>query len=487
MDEVLEEYNGVRIVSRGEGKTPLYRVDAFELSPEGQGAVERIVRTMWGRDVVPQGLRGSTEEDQVLRTISDELLDSAFDPEEQNRIALHAFYSLTSVGPLQFLLNDDQLEEVMVTGTDFPVYVFHRRFGMCETNLSLDASKLKWVVERISTITGGRIDLITPLLDASLPDGSRVNATIPPATVDGPSITIRKFRKEPLTVVDLLEKRTLSPNLAAFLWMCIEGLDSPPNILIGGGAGTGKTTLLNVISSFIPSNERVITIEDTLELYLPIPHRVRLLTRPPNIEGKGEITADILLKNVLRMRPDRIIMGEIRGIEARTLFNAMNTGHKGVMGTLHANTAPEVISRVVNPPMDVPKNMLTSLDIVILIENLHDKGGGLIRRITDVSEVRFSGGETVKLNKLYRRDSKEDLCKPTGIPGRLELGLTETLRMKGREYREELGRREKVLEWMQKKGITKMEEVLKVIEEYRTNPEALVASLDGGSAFPLVK
>jgi flagellar protein FlaI len=282
----------------------------------------------------------------------------------------------------------------------------------------------------------------------------------------------------PFTIVDLLENGTLSPNLAAFLWMCIEGLDSPPNIIIGGGSGSGKTTLLNVISSFTPGNKRIITIEDTLELYLPLSHVVRLLTRPPNIEGKGEITADVLLKNVLRMRPDRVVLGEIRGIEARTLFNAMNTGQKGVTGTVHANSAPEVVSRVINPPMEVPKNMLTSLDLVILIEAFHDKSGGVVRRVTDVSEVRFSGGETIKLNKLYRWDSRKDTCKPTGIPGRLEMGLTEALRIKGIEYKDEISRREKLFGWMQVNGIKKMEDFLQIMREYRYDPDRAMARVD---------
>jgi flagellar protein FlaI len=481
MEEILTEYDGVRIVPRGGGKVPLYILDAFELTEEERKEIERIVTTMWGKGGLLRDIDGLTQEEEVLKLLSKEFQESVFDEKSRRKMALYTYYSLTSVGPLQFLLNDDRLEEVMVTGTDRPVYVFHRKFGMCQTNLSLGAGDLKWLVERISMLVGGRIDPNSPLLDATLPDGSRVNVTIPPASVDGPSITIRKFKKEPLTVVDLLEYRTLSPNLAAFLWLCIEGIMSPPNILIGGGTGSGKTTLLNVLSSFIPNSERVITIEDTLELYLPIPHRVRLLTRPPNIEGRGEITADILLKNVLRMRPDRVIMGEIRGTEAKTLFNAMNTGHKGVSGTLHANTPPEVISRVINPPMEVPKNMLTSLDLVILIENFHDKQGGFIRRVTDVSEVRFSGGETIKLNRLYRWDPGTDMCKPTGLPGRLELGLTKVLRIKGLEYKEELKRREEVLVWMQKEGINKMEAVLDVLEEYRSDPEGLMTRIRGES------
>lgn len=476
--EILEEYDGVKIVSRGEGDTPLYIVSALEFSSDEKKEVERIVKTLRDKAAEVRTPKDVTEKDDLLKTVADGLNDSQFDKKSQDRVILHAFYSLTSVGPLQFLLNDDLLEEVMVLGTGVSVYVFHRKFGMCETNLSLDAEELRWLVERISVITGSRIDFTTPLLDATLPDGSRVNATIPPASVDGASVTIRKFRKMPFTIVDLLENGTLSPNLAAFLWMCIEGLDSPPNIIVGGGAGSGKTTLLNVVSSFIPDNERIITIEDTLELYLPLPHVVRLLTRPPNIEGKGEITADVLLKNVLRMRPDRVVMGEIRGIEARTLFNAMNTGHKGVTGTLHANSAPEVVSRVINPPMEVPKNMLTSLDLIILIEAFHDKSRGIVRRITDVSEVRFSGGETIKLNKLYRWDPRKDTCKPTGIPGRLEMGLTEALRIKGIEYKDEISRREKLFGWMQVNGIKKMEDFLQIMKEYGGDPDRTMARVD---------
>jgi flagellar protein FlaI len=477
--EVLEKYNDVVVISKKDREFPLYVVKSLALTPDESRETENLVKLL--REKVPlESSLTEREESLYVKEIQGHLKSKAINiPDEGiERISKHVLYSLTGLGKLQFLLNDDHLEEIMVIGVDKPVYVFHRKFGMCETNLVFKKpEETRWLVDRISMLTGRRIDFSLPLLDAALPDGSRVNATMPPISVDGPTITIRKFRREPLTIVDLLNYKTITPELAAFLWMCIEGLDSPPNILVAGGAGSGKTALLNVLCSFIPSIERIVVIEDTLELFLPLPHVVRLETRPPNIEGKGEITADTLLKNVLRMRPDRIIMGEIRGIEARTLFNAMNTGHKGVTGTIHANTAPEVISRVENPPMDVPRNMLTSLDLIILIEAFRKKRG-ILRRITDVSEVRYAGEEAVKLNKLYRWDPELDTCRSTNIPGRLEMGLAESLRLRGLEYQEELERREKVLRWMQGHGIERMEEVLKVIREYRTGHESLMEKIE---------
>lgn len=221
----------------------------------------------------------------------------------------------------------------MVIGTNRPVYVWHRRFNMCKTNVIFDSDRdILNIIERIAREVGRRIDQQSPLLDARLPDGSRVNATIPPISLDGPTITIRKFKRDPLTIIDLIKYGTMSSEVAAFLWVLVDGLGvKPANVLVAGGTGSGKTTTLNSLGMFIPPSERVISIEDTAELQLPVEHWVRLETRPPNLEGKGEVTMDDLVRNTLRMRPDRIIVGEVRGPEARTMFTAMNTGHNGAL------------------------------------------------------------------------------------------------------------------------------------------------------------
>jgi len=236
-------------------------------------------------------------------------------------------------GVIDNLVKDDRLEEIMIIGPDKPVYVFHRKYEMMPTNIRYYADNdIKRLVDRIARIIGRRIDTQVPLLDARLPDGTRVNATLPPTSIDGSTLTLRKFRKDPYTVIDLIGYNTLNLETAAFLWMATDGMGAKPaNILIAGGTGSGKTTLLNTLCSFVPATERIITIEDTAELSIPLSHWIRFETRPPGIEGTGEITMDMLVKNTLRMRPDRVIVGEIRGAEGSTMFTAMNTGHDGAL------------------------------------------------------------------------------------------------------------------------------------------------------------
>ena len=238
-----------------------------------------------------------------------------------------------SFGLLDLLVKDDALEDIMIVGPNKPVYVFHRKYDMMKTNIIYYKDEdIRRLIDRIARNIGRRIDTQVPMLDARLPDGTRVNATLPPASLDGATLTLRKFRKDPYTVIDLIDYNTLNVETAAFLWMASDGLGAKPaNILIAGGTGSGKTTTLNMLCSFVPNTERVLTIEDTAELNLPLSHWIRFETRPPGIEGSGEITMDMLVKNTLRMRPDRIIVGEIRGGEGFTLFTAMNTGHDGAL------------------------------------------------------------------------------------------------------------------------------------------------------------
>ncbi len=250
--------------------------------------------------------------------------------------SLAKFIYLTSgrLGLLEIPLNDDLLEEVMVNGYDVPAFVFHRKFQMCETNIVLDRNEVNRIIESISNLVNRPIDSRVPMLDAFLPDGSRVNATLPDITLNGATLTIRKFSKTPLTAVDLLKYGTFNLDVAAFLWQAVEGYfgAKPANTLIAGGTGSGKTTLLNILSMFAMYNERIITIEDTPELQIPHKHVIKMVTRParPGMP-EYEITMNDLIKNALRMRPDRIFVGEVRGEEAYSLLVAMNTGHDGAL------------------------------------------------------------------------------------------------------------------------------------------------------------
>lgn len=322
---------------------------------------------------------------------------------------------MVGYGLIDDLIKDDKLEEIMVVGPKRPVYVFHRDYEMMQTNIEFfSEGEIQDLVNKIAREIGRRVDVSSPLLDARLADGSRVNATIPPASISGGTLTIRKFRKDPYSIIDLIRMNTLSSEAAAFLWICIDGLSAKPaNMLISGGTGSGKTTLLNVLAAFIPERERIVTIEDTSELNLPLKHWIRLESRPPGLEGTGELKMDILTKNSLRMRPDRIIVGEIRHEEAFTLFTAINTGHDGSLGTVHANSPDETIIRVTSPPMNVPKIMLSGLDFIIVEHRYHDRKKGTIRRISEIAELYGVLEGKPKTQTIFQRDPLKDKLEKT--------------------------------------------------------------------------
>jgi len=324
---------------------------------------------------------------------------------------------MTGYGIIEPFLQDDKLEEIMIIGPKKPVYVYHQEYGMMATNVSFYSDDdIGEIVDKIARTLGRQVDISNPLLDARLPDGSRVNATMPPASIDGVTITIRKFKADPYTIVDLLNYRTLNIEVAAFLWSIVEGFGAKPaNLLISGGTGSGKTTLLNVLANFIPEKDRILTIEDTAELQLPLKHVIRFEGRPPGVEGKGELSLDILTKNTLRMRPDRIIVGEIRHKEANALFTAMNTGHDGCMGTIHANSARETLVRITSPPMSVPILMLAGLDFIVIQKRLSTPKGQ-VRRITAIAEVTGVLDNDPKANIIFQWNPQTDVLERTEVP-----------------------------------------------------------------------
>jgi len=345
--------------------------------------------------------------------------------------------------------------------------VFHRKYGMMKTNVVFYSDQeIRDLIDKIAREVGRHIDAQCPLLDARLPDGSRVNATIPPASVDGSTITIRKFRKNPYTIVDLMDFGTFTPDVAAFLWLAVDGFGArPANILIAGGTGSGKTTTLNVLATFIPAHERVITIEDTAELNLPLEHWVRLEARPPGLEGTGEITMDILVKNALRMRPDRIIVGEVRHKEAYTLFTAMNTGHDGCMGTIHANSAEETMVRITSPPMEVPEIMATALDFIVVQHRIHDRRKGTIRRITEIAEVRKVENRP-RVVELFVWDAKADSLVPVNEDIAYLRELSEFTGLSVDALREEIRRREHFLQRLREEGVRDTKSLKARIQRY---------------------
>jgi flagellar protein FlaI len=372
-------------------------------------------------------------------------------------------------GILDLLTRDDKLEEIMVIGPLKPVYVFHREYDMMKTNIRFgNNEEIKNIIDRIAREVNRRVDSQTPMLDARMPDGSRVNATIPPVSLEGATLTVRKFRKDPISVVDMIKYGTTSAELAAFMWLAVDGYGTKPaNILVSGGTGSGKTTTLNVLCSFIPARERIITMEDTAELNLPLDHWIRFETRPPGLEGTGEITMDLLVKNSLRMRPDRIIVGEIRHAEAFTLFTAMNTGHDGSMGTIHANSAHETILRLQSPPMEVPSMMLEALNFVIVQQRIYDRKKGTIRRITEFAELEAVEGDKASMQILFQWDPITDTIKNTGVPSKYLQELMKFTGASREDLLEELEKRKRFIEDLSKRGITKMDYIVKEFRNYK--------------------
>ena len=311
-------------------------------------------------------------------------------------------------------------------------------------------------------------------MDGRLHDGSRINATIPPISADGPSLTIRKFKRDPLTIIDLINSRTISLDLAGFFWLCIDGLGvKSANAIISGGTSSGKTTTLNALSAFINPKERIITIEDTLELQIPHEHVIRMETRPANIENRGELTMNDLVKNSLRQRPDRIIVGEVRADEAITLFTALNTGHSG-FGTLHSNDARETITRLTNQPMSVPKIMIQAIDFIIMQNRIYTPSGVSYRRISEVAEVVGIEEGIVQLNKIFQWNPERDMIEKVGIASNTLQQLADLSGKSINELRHEIENRKIILKHMINQNIRSVEDVNAVFELYYQNPEKVL-------------
>ena len=322
---------------------------------------------------------------------------------EREQIQTDVLNELFGLGPLEPLLADKTISDILVNGWR-SVYI-ERRGKLEKVDVTFrNDSHLLQIIDRIVSRIGRRVDESSPMVDARLTDGSRVNAIIPPLALDGPILSIRRFGADPLQIKDLLEYKALTKELVQMLEACTK---SRLNILISGGTGAGKTTLMNCLSSFIPHSERLVTIEDSAELLLQQPHVVRLETRPPNIEGKGEITQRSLLRNALRMRPDRIIVGEVRGDEAVDMLQAMNTGHDGGMTTIHANTPRDALSRLETmiamanlriSDKAMRQQISSAINLVVQVSRLGDGS----RKVMSVSEIIGMEGEVITMQEIYK-------------------------------------------------------------------------------------
>ena len=367
--------------------------------------LKRYMIEMLSRGIESEGVSALQRSDFVrlhIKSVYDQLHASL--PEDlQRTIFQDVLNEMTGYGPIQPLLEDPDVSEVMVNG---PKKVYVEKHGqLVRTPVAFDDDDhVMRVIERIILPLGRRVDADSPTVDARLPDGSRVNAVVRPVALDGPSITIRKFAKDRLTTQDLIRFGTLTPNMSEFLRACVL---ARLNVVISGGTGSGKTTLLNVLSGFIPENERIITIEDAAELQLQQDHVLRMETRPANVDGGGATSVRDLVRNSLRMRPDRIVVGECRGGEALDMLQAMNTGHDGSLTTLHANSPRDALSRLetlvlmagVELPLKVVRQQVSSaVDLIVQQTRLRDGA----RKITAITEVAGMEGDTIVLTDIFK-------------------------------------------------------------------------------------
>jgi pilus assembly protein CpaF len=357
-----------------------------------------------------------------IRETANHLLAEASAPlslRQRQRVVKGIEDEVLGLGPLEPLLADKTVSDILVNGFD-TIYV--ERHGKLEpTNASFtDPAHLLNTIDRIVSAVGRRIDESSPMVDARLKDGSRVNAIIPPLAIDGASLSIRRFATDLLTMKSLVELETVTAQMAQLLGGIVK---AKLNIIVSGGTGAGKTTLLNILSGFIPYDERIVTIEDSAELQTQQPHVVRLETRPANIEGKGQVDARDLVKNALRMRPDRIIVGEVRGAEAFDMLQAMNTGHDGSLTTIHANSPRDALSRVENmvsmtgiafPIKALRSQIASAIDVVIQVSRLEDGK----RKVVSVQEINGMEGEIITMSEIFRFE-REGLDENNNVLGRL--------------------------------------------------------------------
>ena len=363
-------------------RTLINRMDLTKLSSltqeQAHAEVSRLAETLLSQDAMPLSVA------------------------ERERLVNDVQHELFGLGPLEPLLADSTISDILVN-SHRTIYI-ERRGKLERTDVAFkDDEHLMRVIERIVSSVGRRIDESSPMVDARLQDGSRVNAIIPPLSIDGPVLSIRRFGAEPLRMDKLIEYKALTREIAEMLQMCVT---ARLNTLISGGTGAGKTTLLNALSAYIPDTERIVTIEDSAELQLQQPHVVRLETRPSNIEGKGEVAQRDLVKNALRMRPDRIVIGEVRGGEAIDMLQAMNTGHDGSLTTIHANTPRDALSRLETMIQMTGMNLseramrqqiASALDVVLQVARLSDG----TRRVTSISEITGMEGDTITMQEVF--------------------------------------------------------------------------------------
>ncbi len=488
--KVLDEYsytsNKMPIsikVYRTEGEfVPLYEINISSISKTTEIVLEKIRQELVKKvdlgivDITDVKKTGVVEE-KFKQTIAI-LIDKFFpgiSQENMDYLSAYLIQKSLGMGNIEILLDDNKLEEIAVNSADEPVWVYHKTHGWLKTNVRLENEEMiKHYATMIGRRVGRQINILTPLLDANLQSGNRVNATLMPISNHGNTITLRKFASKAWTITDLITGKTISPEAAAFLWL---GVQYELSFLIAGGTAAGKTSMLNVVTNFFPPNQRIISIEDTREIMLPkFLHWVPMLTRQPNAEGKGEIAMLDLLVNSLRMRPDRIIVGEIRREkEAQVLFEAIHTGHS-VYATVHANNAQEVITRLTSPPINVPLSMIPAISLMV-VQNRNRRTGQ--RRTFQIAEILKNGQPNVLMQHNTGTDSLHDINRSVAVMDTLELYTG----MKRTEIEKMLKDKVNVLNYLVSQKINEVDSVGRIMAEYYTNKENLMQFVEKNKPF----
>ncbi|MFC2153861.1 type II/IV secretion system ATPase subunit [Candidatus Altiarchaeota archaeon] len=409
----------------------------------------------------------------IEKLVDEELLD--VDEYTKKGIIADILHRVIGLGHLDLLLADPELEEIVVNSTRNPIWVYHKEYGWMETNLKIPTEKqIQEISKSVARDIGKEVSILSPLLDAHLVNNDRVNAVLYPVADMGTEITIRKFAREPWTFTDFIKSKTVNSDLLALVWLAIQ---YELNILISGGTGSGKTSFMNVCTPFIHPKQRIISIEDTRELQLPkFLYWCPLKTRMPNPEGVGEITMLDLLVNALRMRPDRILVGEIRKQrEAEILFEAMHTGHS-VISTLHADTCDQTIRRLTNPPFSVPINLVEAVDLNIVM--FRDRRLG-IRRVFEVGEITMQMNQTV-VNMLYGWNPRKDEMEVKSHDPLLFNGITLHTGLKSQEIKDDLDEKKKIIEWFVGHNINKVDDIGKIMKVYYLDKESVVDVVNSG-------
>lgn len=493
--ETLESYTiiaddvpaKVEIILRPEEYTPIYEIKFPTIEPATQAVLDslkekliEIVKIEISEILDPKAMEEIKQRflESARNAITQEL--PTVNEKEKDILSGIIVHEMLGLGKLEVVLNDDNLEEVVINNSSEPVWVFHKKIGWLKTNIILPSEEQIYnYASLIGRRVGRQITNLDPLMDAHLITGDRVNATLFPVSTKGNTITIRKFRREPWTIIHFIDpsQKTMTREIAALLWLCMQ---YELNIIVAGGTASGKTSVLNALMPFMPPNHRIISIEDTRELRLPdFLHWIPLTTREPNPEGKGQVSMLDLLVNSLRMRPDRIVVGEIRRqSEAEVLFEAMHTGHS-VYATLHADRAEQVIRRLTNPPINVPESLLESLHLVI-VQYRHRRLG--IRRTIEVAE--FIPGETGKfgsrLETLYRWKPLTDTIERARSSIRLINEIRMHTGMTDEQMEADLKEKETVLQWMLDNNVRTVNTVGKVVAEYYHDRDRVLKIVKSG-------